>query len=256
MRNPQIACRLQRPLGCRVAVARWLERLGEDLVVRCKAFADIELTRREIATQHSNAEFGGTRLECEAFGRLEQRPADAVPARAGADYKFGDQRVMARRFVERLERDTREKHDEADDRISVLRDEDGAGILSTPQVHVSEIFVRHGVARAETRIKPPFCVLQLDNTGPTCVAVAVLELANRKSSIIAHKDNSVGRKAASGVDHRGDLHNLALPHESVDHSVAADDQLAYIRAVEFWRTRSRASRARTRVGRLTPEVEL
>src|SRR5688572_30831164 len=42
------------------------------------------------------------------------------------------------------------------------------------------------------------------------------------------------RKAASGVDHRGDLHNLALTHESVDHSVVADDQLAYIRAVEFW----------------------
>jgi hypothetical protein len=41
----------------------------------------------------------------------------------------------------------------------VLRDEDSAGILSTPQVHVSEVLVRHGVASAETRIKLPFCVL-------------------------------------------------------------------------------------------------
>ena len=70
--------------------------------------------------------------------------------------------------------------------VSVLRDKDSAGILSTPHVHVSEVLIRHGVARAETRIKLPFCVLQLDNTGATRVAIAVLELANCRSYDIAH----------------------------------------------------------------------
>ena len=172
-------------------MAGWLERLGKDLAVRCEAFADVELTCREIVTKHSDAQFGGIRLVCEAFGRLEQCPADAVPARAGADDEFGDQRVVARRFIEGLEWDIREDHSETDDLTGELSDEDSSRVVSTARVHVSEIVVRHRVATAEARIKLAFCVLQLDNTGPTCITVAVPVRTNCGSRDIAHEGSSM-----------------------------------------------------------------
>jgi hypothetical protein len=62
-------------------MAGWFQRFGEDLAVRYEAFANVELTGREIVAQHSNAELGGVRLVCEAFRGPEQRAADAVPTR-------------------------------------------------------------------------------------------------------------------------------------------------------------------------------
>ena len=150
-----------------------LERLREHFAVRREPFANVELTGGQIVAQYSDTELGGIRLLCESFGRSEQGTANAMPARMRADHELGDQRVVARRFIEGLEWNMREDHRETDDRTGELRDEDSSRVVSTARVHVPEICVRHRVAAAESRIELPFCVLQLDHTRATRVVVTV-----------------------------------------------------------------------------------
>lgn len=60
IRNLEIACRLQRPLGYRGARVRWDQRLGEGFEIGREAFGEVELSGGAIVTQHADAELGGT----------------------------------------------------------------------------------------------------------------------------------------------------------------------------------------------------
>src|SRR5262245_14829741 len=98
---------------------------------------------------------------------LKERAANAKSAKTSADHEFSDQGVVGWRFVERLEWNPRENHDETRDRVGMLRDKNGSGIVATTGVHLEQILVCHRIARAEARINLSLGVLELDNAGAT-----------------------------------------------------------------------------------------
>jgi hypothetical protein len=172
----------------------WGQWLGEGFEIGREALVEVEVSGGVIVTKHADAELGGTRLAGVAFSSVEQRTANAKPAMTGADHEFGDQRAIARRFVERLEWNTREHHDETNDRVGVLCDKNSSRVLSTTGMHLSKVLVRHRLPSAEARIKLSLCVLELDNTGATGVAVGVLVLTNCRGNNIAHKHKLCGNQ--------------------------------------------------------------
>ncbi len=96
-----------------------------------------------IAAEHADAQLTGTLLTGVSLGGGEQRTAESAPTKSLEDEQIADERELAGRLVELVERYARQHRNEPHDAARAFDNKDAAGKVATTSQHLRQILGGH-----------------------------------------------------------------------------------------------------------------